>query len=108
MDKVEVLIMAYNLNTRNEFERLGQAVTSRLVGWIFKSTLVGLVVLFLVSIVVTVIGLDVFGMARDPLTNRPPGAVAGLPPSSNYQQKYQPCNFPLFVTRPLLIIFPGK
>ncbi|HEX2909834.1 MAG TPA: NlpC/P60 family protein [Chloroflexia bacterium] len=76
--------MAYNYDPQGEFVRLGQTVTSKLVGWFFKGALISLVLLFLVAIVVTVIGLDVFGVARDPLTNRPAGAVAGLPPSSDY------------------------
>lgn len=76
--------MAYNYDPQSELLRLGQTITSRLVSWLVKGILIALVLILLASLIVTVIGLEVFGMARDPLTNRPPGAVAGLPPASDY------------------------
>ena len=76
--------MSYNYDSNREWVRLGQTATARLVGWMFKGALLSLVGLFVVSIIVTTVGLDIFGIARDPLTNRPPGAVAGLPPASDY------------------------
>jgi cell wall-associated NlpC family hydrolase len=82
--------MAYNYDTESELLRLGQAITTKIVGWLFKGVLIGLVVIFITSIVVSVIGLDVFGIAHDPLQDRPPGAVAGLPPGSNFLAEIPP------------------
>jgi cell wall-associated NlpC family hydrolase len=76
--------MSFNSYYGGELAELGRAVTSRIISWFFKGILFGLAAIFAASIVIMVVAMNVFGVARNPLQNRAPGAVAGLPPGGSF------------------------
>jgi cell wall-associated NlpC family hydrolase len=65
-------------------KNLGLDFVSTLLLYKFKIVTIILALIFFLAIVVTTIGLEVFGVARDAKTTTPGGGVAGLPPIGDF------------------------
>jgi cell wall-associated NlpC family hydrolase len=73
-------------HTRN----LGLDFISTLLLYKFKLLAIMLALVFFLALVITVIGLEVFGVARSAKTTTPNGGVAGLPPSADFLAEIPP------------------